>query len=648
MKKQSAFYSLFIVALFALIVSGCSLTDAIFSESEAPITHLPVKLNKSGRWGFVDMKGEMICEDEFKNKPSAAINNITQVRNDKDEIEYYRIGKRVEQIGDSYLYGTVYTGGIAMVVKENGYITAIDENGKELFTLDGKDEEAILVAGNFHGKLAPVMNAKNEWGYIDADGNISIKCQFEKAEAFHDGYARVSREDKIMFIDKAGNVVYEPKSMNKLSRVQEDAFVYAEEGREFGLMDLKGEKIIKANSKYAFMAPPQHEIVVFAAEANSEFGVMDLKGEIILRPKYDFIMINDKLIFAFMRGKNTTVFDHSGKELWKLDVDGIIPISSETGVAIDGNDMELVSLEDGKTLGKETFADIGINLNDILQTLSGSGLFSWAEFVSSDYADPDGALSKVLSQLKAKDFYGAGQNGGYAQARKAIEAVNALHREFSSTSMNGTDDRVFWALGNKEETAEEAAMAMAARDQAAISAEVATEMAAEMATEMDTTAIGSSLELAAPTGEPMPQLKTPEIKDKAPELNSYQSTLYTNTVQIDRKLSFTMTIEFNERLKTEVYRDFFNGYYSVPNTLMGYDINPNAKITAIRINFDASGNDGPEAVDQGIAERLKTLGFKIDVSGNYENQGVNARFNDGSLGLLYPIPVVAPVVTVTR
>ncbi|MFN5355628.1 MAG: WG repeat-containing protein [Bacteroidota bacterium] len=633
MNKHTSFWGLFFAAVFALMVSACSLTDAIFGGSEAPITHLPVKLNKSGRWGFVNLKGEIVCEDEFKNKPSVAINNITRVRNEKDETEYYKIGEKVEQIGDSYLHGTVFTDGIAMVVKENGHISAINEEGKELFTLDGKDEEAILVAGNFHGNLAPVMNAKNEWGYIDTDGNISIKCQYGMAEAFHDGYARVSREDKVMFIDKAGNVLHEPKSMKKVGRAQEDAFVYAEDGREFGMMDLKGEKIIKANSKYAYMAPPQHDLVVYAAEANSEFGVMDLKGEIIIRPKYDWIMVNDKFIFAYMDGKNTTVFDHSGNEVWKLDVDAIIPISSEMGVAIDGDDMELVSLEDGKTLGKETFADIGINIKDVLVCQSAAGLFTWAEFVSSDYADPDGALSNVLAQLKAKDFYGAGQNGGYAQARKAIETVNALHREFSSASMNGTDDRFFWALNEEEETEETAAAVEAPAAEAA----PAEAMTAE--------AVASDIAAEAPAAEPMPELKTPEIKDAAPELNSYQSTLYTNTVQIDRKLSFTMNIEFSERLKTEVYKDFFNGYYSVPNTFMGYDINPNAKIMAIRINFYASGKDGPEDVNKGIADRLKTLGFKKDAYGNYENQGVTARLSGGSLELVYPVPMVAPVVT---
>lgn len=631
MKNKSFAYSLFISALFAVMISGCTLTDSIFGNSEAPITHLPVKLKKSGRWGFVNLKGEMICEDEFKNKPSAAINNITRVRNDKDEIEYYRIGEKVEQIGDAYLRGTVYIDGIAMVVKENGHISAINEDGKELFSLDEKDEDAILVAGNFHGNLAPVMNGKNEWGYIDTDGNIAIKCQFGMAEAFHDGFARVSRDGNVFIIDKKGKVIHEPKSMKKLSRVHEDAYVYAEEGREFGLMDLKGEKIIKASSKYAFMAPPQHDLVVFAAEANSEFGVMDLKGEIILRPKYDFIIVNDKFIFASMRGKNTSVFDHSGNEAWKVEAEAIIPISSETGIAIDGDDMELVSLEDGKTLGKETFAEIGFNLNDIARSIAGSGMFSWAEFVSSDYADPDGALSSVLAQLKSKDFFGAGQNGGYAQGRKAIDNVNALNREFRSASMNGTDDRYFWAL-NEEEQVEEAAEAPA---EVTAEAYVETETAADMAPEYTA---------EAPAGEPMPELKTPTINDAAPELNSYQSNLYTNTVQIDRKLSFNVQINFSERLKTEVYKDFFNGYYSVPNTFMGYEINPNAKVSNIRISFYASGKDGSENVNKAIAERLKTLGFKKDTYGNYENQGVTARLSGTSLELSYPVPAVIPAV----
>lgn len=60
------------------------------------------------------------------------------------------------------------------------------------------------VRGEFQEGLAPVENGQRLNGYIDPTGAMAIPCQWEKAEAFSEGLARVWLDGKCSFIDRTG------------------------------------------------------------------------------------------------------------------------------------------------------------------------------------------------------------------------------------------------------------------------------------------------------------------------------------------------------------------------------------------------------------------------------------------------------------
>ena len=50
-----------------------------------------------------------------------------------------------------------------------------------------------------------------KYGFIDKNGKVVIEPQFDGADAFSEGLARVKKDRKWGFIDKSGKVVIEPQ-----------------------------------------------------------------------------------------------------------------------------------------------------------------------------------------------------------------------------------------------------------------------------------------------------------------------------------------------------------------------------------------------------------------------------------------------------
>src|SRR6218665_2826497 len=58
--------------------------------------------------------------------------------------------------------------------------------------------------------LSPVKIG-SKCGYIDKNGKIAIKLQFDDAWDFHEGLARIKLGGKYGYIDKSGKIVIKPK-----------------------------------------------------------------------------------------------------------------------------------------------------------------------------------------------------------------------------------------------------------------------------------------------------------------------------------------------------------------------------------------------------------------------------------------------------
>jgi hypothetical protein len=120
-----------------------------------------------------------------------------------------RTGKAV--IPPQYSRADVFSDGLALV-SDKDFFGYIDKTGKAVLDLKG-----IRFPGSprrFSEGLASfsMQNGRGGFnsGYIDKTGKIVIEPQFDEANDFSDGMARVKQYGKYTFIDKTGKIITDP------------------------------------------------------------------------------------------------------------------------------------------------------------------------------------------------------------------------------------------------------------------------------------------------------------------------------------------------------------------------------------------------------------------------------------------------------
>ena len=172
---------------------------------------------------------------------------------------------------------------------------------------------------------SPKKNEKTEkWGFV-YDGKTIIKYNFDNADEFSSGLARVELNGKWGFIDKKGNEII-PLKFSSANNFQTDLAIVSLNGR-YGVIDITGEEII----------PLMYEDIDFfkdnlsKAKLNGKYGYIDMAGKTIIPFIYDssvdFLVVKSVLFeggyfewyesnnfpsytpSSWRAGKNTFVFE---------------------------------------------------------------------------------------------------------------------------------------------------------------------------------------------------------------------------------------------------------------------------------------------------------------------------------------------------
>jgi hypothetical protein len=253
--------------------------------------------------------------------------------------------------------------------------------------------QSALASGRYYaldfseGLAAVCMDYK--WGYVDASGNVVIPYQYEWAESFSDGVARVESEESGVFssiyIDKTGKTVEpptktdsggveatDPQYSEELKRVQNDdsTWSYIDETGKTVLSGLAYYKVGDFHDGRAVAVGLPGEDDYYDGvddgggrrvnQFNLKFGYIDKTGKLVIPTIYNYLDgIGGNALGDFNEGLARVYLDW---EPMYIDVDGNIIISDlhdcatsfKDGIALSFRNEELIILKNPLTSGAST------------------------------------------------------------------------------------------------------------------------------------------------------------------------------------------------------------------------------------------------------------------------------------------------------
>ena len=178
---------------------------------------------------------------------------------------------------------------------------------------------SFSIISNSELPLFPVTE-DDKWGYIDNSGKLVIALQFDSAEEFHDGLARVTQNGRTVFIDVSGRVVLSPKydyvgnfseglaPVNVGEKRIPNIGIISAPGR-WGYIDTNGKLILPLKFTHA---EPFSEGVAAVAEGNRT-GFIDHSGHMLFEVPFDTTLgFHEGAVAALLRG-NVSYFNRTGK-----------------------------------------------------------------------------------------------------------------------------------------------------------------------------------------------------------------------------------------------------------------------------------------------------------------------------------------------
>lgn len=396
---------LILVLVFISLLSSCQ-------KEESIAEYIPFKSEKDGKWGFINLDGDVLLEDEFKNEPTIVSNDRFFAKNKAGYWEMYTADKNARQVGKEYVQAGAFIEDVAPVVEKGRAIDFIDKNGKVKFTLGNVDGVAITSCRNFIDGVA-IFKCGGYYGAIDASGNVIIKPDYLALEPAKDGklvgiHSKYKETEdrakvKITVLDTSGKVLSEfalDRILESLDYFSDGVLAVAKKGTDgnnyWGLINDKGEWVLHVSHKIRSVKGMRNGKFIFSD--GEECGLMDFNGEVLIRPKYSDIKFT---------GANQlfVLYDHIDPQ-WKLiteeedvispnEFDEVYPLPGDKYFVKDDGDSWIIIDDKGKEVKtKVDIYEFSYNQGD---TEFESQYLDLTSFINELHIKKDGLLGLNLT-----------------------------------------------------------------------------------------------------------------------------------------------------------------------------------------------------------------------------------------------------------
>ena len=373
-------------SLCMLLILCAAFTSCSKDESKG-VEYVPFQETDDGQWSMMSPGGEVLFMEEFKNAPTVVKEGRFMVKNESGLWEIFTAEAKPQKIGKEYAYASCFENGRALVSERNDYVKIIDKDGNELKKLDKIGNKIVDAVSSFSEGYA-VYQTGDLYGAIDDDGKEVIKADYLVLWGCSDGkfigvnkkyekeFDKKDGKKKVTYdvIDTSGKVLFQinsDKYSNSGTRFIDGLLTVAVErdGKEcWGLINDKNEVVVKPADKIKGISDIKGEFFVYN---NGEgYGLMNLKGENVIRAKYDFLYfdVDDRLVAVSEKTKKSYDYeckfiDHEDNQIGEDKYVSINPFLNFDGkhsfVKVSDRIWSVVNL-DGKQV--EKLPDI-VNIN---------------------------------------------------------------------------------------------------------------------------------------------------------------------------------------------------------------------------------------------------------------------------------------------
>ena len=328
MKKISLFSVLFFAAAMLVSCDKKSSDEAEEQDNgQYQVDYFGFQEEEDGLWGLMATDGTVLVKPKFQNYISAVVNDRFYV-NDDDEYTIYTAEKNPKKIGTYKNCGS-FTGDLCPVQDMNDHILYIDKDGEKVLDVTEINGKKVQAAYNFFCGRAMINTEDGKWGFIDEEGEPVIPIKYADAWNFCEDLAIIyldtpTYEDddtgKWGVIDTDGNKLF----TKRFCDLKPSEFKYAggllelvDTDNNYYLLDKDGKEVLKLKENTFTNFISEDAINVYNTET-SKAALIDREGEWIIRPRFQSISFNGKLLVACTEEEEYAIYTLEGEKVADL------------------------------------------------------------------------------------------------------------------------------------------------------------------------------------------------------------------------------------------------------------------------------------------------------------------------------------------
>lgn len=417
------------LTLFAVILL-LPLNSCSGGSGRSKVEYIPFRETKDGQWGMISPDGKVLFKEEFNNEPTFAREGRFFVRNDKGLWEMYTAEAKPKKIGGEYTSASFFNNGRAVVAEADEPVKIIDTDGKTVKKLDKINNKVVEYVSPLYGGLATFETADSLLGAIDREGNciiepnyvglfrgngffLAIPSKYRKALQENEGLKGV----KVSVLDADGKEICQLSGDKYKTLTAGDDKIIASQERDgktvWCILDTKGNQLFKGGSKIDSIESVEGENFIY--RNGEHVGLMNLKGETLIRAKYsDLTFDEDGLLIAMTQkgsdeGYQHKIIDREDKQVGNETYSNIFPFRAFDGqhTIAEQNDNDYVLIDrEGKVLPQ---------LPDMVETGFSDGNYE----IKSNYIDYTALFDALKLQTQGVDGISVGEQASSVIARLA-------------------------------------------------------------------------------------------------------------------------------------------------------------------------------------------------------------------------------------